>query len=89
MQYVGETKNPCKTRMTQHRFDINHPKLNTGGDKPIASHFQNGAHVIRDMIVTIAHSNDAWTNVQHKNVERAFIESFETLNPHGMNICER
>ena len=84
------TKNALKTRMTQHRFDINHPECNkVGWEKPVALHFQSSAHVINDMTVTIARSNDAWTNVARKTVERAFIESFETLTPQGLNLCER
>jgi hypothetical protein len=89
MQYVGETMNALKLRMTQHRSNIKHPELLQGADKPVAQHFNNGAHVIKDMRVTIARHNGQWTNVIRKNVERAFIEVFQTLQPLGMNLADK
>jgi hypothetical protein len=75
--------------MTQHRSNINHPEKIVGTDKPVGRHFSSGAHVMKDMRVIIARHKQQWDNVTRKNVERAFIETFETLHPVGINIADK
>ena len=90
IQYIGETKNMLKTRMTQHRSDIIHKAHERVDqrDKPVARHFNSGGHVIKDLRVTIARRNNSWDTVTRRLTERAFIQLFQTVAPHGLNLFE-
>jgi hypothetical protein len=70
--------------MAQHRHDIN----KNVKDRPVASHFNNAGHTIKDMTLIIARHNHNWDNTTRKQTERAFIEIFESQFPSGMNLNE-
>jgi hypothetical protein len=90
IQYIGETRNMLKTRMTLHRSEIKnkaHLKVSQQ-KKPVALHFNSDGHVMNDLCVTIARRNKAWDVVTRRTTERAFIQLFETVAPHGLNLFD-
>ena len=81
IQYVGETENALRVRLTGHRSDISHRRL----DKPVAHHFNQPHHSLKDltiMIIEKIHREDA--NFR-KLKESYWIETIKTLSPNGLN----
>ena len=81
-QYVGETENALRVRLTGHRSDIHHRRT----DRPVARHFCQSDHSIHDltiMAVEKIHRNDV--NFRRRK-ESHWISILHTLIPDGLNI---
>ena len=80
-QYVGQTGNMLKTRLSGHLSTIR-----TGTkDHPIPNHFSMTSHNISDVIIAILDQSDD-TVVSRFCLEQSWIDSLQTLYPWGLNI---
>ena len=85
--YVGETKNPLKSRFARHYNDIRKHK-----DTPVSRHFNQEDHDIQDVQVQgIAKVNkpkksQEEIDIIRLNLERKLIEKLDTLTPNGINV---
>ena len=82
VQYVGETENTLRVRLTGHRSDINHRRM----DRPMAKHFCQSDHSIHDLTIMAVEKiqrNDV--NVRRRK-ESHWISVLRTLIPDGLNI---
>ena len=82
MQYVGETKNSLRMRMTQHRSAIKTKKV----EQPVANHFNLPHHSITNLRVIAIDQNDAWTDKTRKAKENFWELNLKTTVPFGLNI---
>ena len=81
IQYVGETENALRIRLTGHRSDINHHRL----DRPVAHHFNQPHHSLKDltiMVIEKIYRDDAQLR---KQKESYWIDTIKTLSPNGLN----
>ena len=77
IQYVRETENALRVRLTGHRLDINHHHL----EKPVARHFNLLGHSLQDltiMVIEKIHKEDA---VLRKIKESHWIQTIRSLTP--------
>ena len=82
-QYVGETENALRVRLTAHRLDINHQ----GTDRPVVIHLCQpdlSIHDLTIMVVKKIHKNDA--NYRQWK-ESHWMQMLCSLTPDGLNIC--
>ena len=86
LQYVGETQNTLRERLTGHLSDIRRKT-----DKPISLHFNSINHSINDLIITpIEKLKDNATDQEQERKQRLIREDFwidklNTLTPNGLN----
>ena len=80
VQYVGESSNTLRTRMNNHRFDIN-----TNRETPVGRHFNLPDHSLALLQVTGIECNFR-SNILRKQRESYFIHKMKTLTPNGLNI---
>ena len=83
-QYIGETKNSIATRMWQHRYNIRNRKETT---TPLVQHFL--MHGLQNLRIAGIQSNQLWTDVERKKMERRWIYWIHTIEPAGLNIRYR
>ena len=81
-QYVGESKNSLRMRITQHRSAIKTKKLN----QPIAFHFNLPHHSTDNLRVIAIDQNSSWNNRSRKQKEHFWIGMLQTMTPSGLNI---
>lgn len=79
-QYVGETVNPIRTRMWQHKYNIRNKKE---VDTPLVGHFVS--HGLQALKIAGLQSNLSWTTRQRKAKERQWIYGLQTKEPFGLN----
>ena len=82
-QYVGQTKNQLRIRMTNHLSTIR-----TKGDTPVARHFnmhQNFNITILQLIRDIPNVN---SQDSRNKWENNWIARLNTIVPHGLNIMD-
>ena len=82
VQYVGETKNTLRMRMTQHRSAIKTKKV----DQPVAKHFNLPNHSIANLRVIAIDQNNSWTDKSRKAKENFWELNLKTTVPFGLNI---
>ena len=85
IQYIGQTGNNIKTRLSSHLQDIKNTCKAV--EKPVANHFTSPPHDVThiDVIgITIAPSN---VNGRLR-LEEAYIYAIQTTTPWGLNIKE-
>ena len=82
VQYVGESKNSLRMRMTQHRSAIKTKKV----EQPVANHFNLPHHSITNLRVIAIDQNDAWTDKTRKAKENFWELNLKTTVPFGLNI---
>src|SRR5215813_2514280 len=75
LQYVGESSNSLRTRLTNHRFDIN-----SNRDTPVGRHFNLPDHSLAYLQVTGIESNFK-SNIVRKQRESYNIHKMNTLMP--------
>lgn len=80
-QYIGETRNSIRTRMWQHRFNIQRRRHM---DTPLVRHFV--LHGLQMLRVAGIQGNSTWTRTQRRSVERQWIYRLQTLEPFGLNV---
>ena len=81
IQYVGETENALRVRLTGHRSDINHQRL----DRPVAHHFNQPHHSLKDLTIMIIEKIYREDANFRKLKESYWIETIKTLSPNGLN----
>lgn len=81
LQYVGETGNTIRTRLTQHKYNITRQK-NT--NTHVTQHFIG--HGWEAVGVTALEANPNWTTAQRRRSERLWISKLDTRFPKGLNI---
>ena len=82
IQYVGETENALRVRLTGHRSDIKHKRI----EKPVAKHFNQVDHSINDlaiMVIEMIHKDDT---EYRRRKESHWIETIRSLTPDGLNL---
>ena len=84
-RYIGETGSDLRTRVNQHRSDINYQN-----DTAIAKHFNSTGHGLSDMAVSILQSGpfseDAILEKTYRvNAESLWIKKYKTVIPNGLN----
>lgn len=85
-QYIGETQNTLRERLTGHLSDI---RRHT--DKPLSLHFNSPNHTITDLIATpiekikTTSTDKTDTHKQRLIREDFWIDKLNTLIPHGLN----
>lgn len=78
--YVGETRNPLATRLTNHRQTIrNHPTLKTH----LVIHFRR--HGVNNIHAIILEHNPKWSTKQRRHKEYQWIKRLGTIFPKGLN----
>lgn len=79
-QYVGETRNPLRTRLYAHRHNILRGRKT---DTTLVQHFQrHGLHNLRMMGLE---SRAGWSTGQRRAAERKWIKRLGCIIPHGLN----
>ena len=81
IQYVGETKNKLKTRMSQHKSAIKNQKHET----LMAKHFKNPNTACRDFTIEILDNIDSQDNKIRRDKELFWIRMLQTAFPMGLN----
>ena len=81
IQYVGETENALRVRLTGHRSDISHRRL----DRPVAHHFNQPHHSLKDLTIMIIEKIYREDANFRKLKESYWIETIKTLSPNGLN----
>ncbi|PIK43184.1 hypothetical protein BSL78_19969 [Apostichopus japonicus] len=82
LQYIGESKNTLRMRMTQHRSAIKTKKIY----QPVANHFNLQNHSIENLRVIAIDQNDSWTDKSRKAKENFWELNLKTTAPFGLNI---
>src|SRR5215813_14004010 len=80
LQYVGESSNSLRSRLTNHRFDIN-----SNRDTLVGRLFNFRDHSLAYLQVTGIESNFK-SNIVRKQRESYLIHKMNTLMPKGLNI---
>ena len=82
IQYVGETENALRVRLTGHRSDIRHRRT----EKPVARHFNLVDHSINDLTIMVIETIHREDTEYRKRKERYWIETLRSLAPDGLNL---
>ena len=82
VQYVGETENALRVRLTGHRSDINHRRT----DRPVARHFSQPDHSIHDLTIMVIEKIHREDSNHRKRKESHWIELLRSLTPNGLNV---
>ena len=81
--YLGETGQPLHHRINGHRSDITHRRT---GKSPVAAHFNNAAHSVRDMAVMVIDQLHSLDPTLWKMRESRWIGDLRITFPQGMNL---
>jgi hypothetical protein len=88
-QYIGQTSNPLRIRMTGHRFSVSHKEM----EKPIASHAEfHNKEKFEDCYELVGikqlskHNNEKINRMRLKRTESAHQMVLQTKKPIGLNI---
>ena len=81
INYIGETKNPIKMRISQHFYDIK--KRST--KLKVSEHFSLNHNIEEDFRILILKSNVFWTDNKRQEKERNLIVKYNTVFPAGLN----
>ena len=90
IQYVWETENALRVRLTGHRSDIRHWRI----EKPVAKHFSLPDHSMEDLKVMVMSSLWIFSiekihredSEYRKRKESRWIEMILSLTPDGLNL---
>ena len=82
IQYVGETENALRIRLTGHRSDIHHRRL----DRPVAKHFNLLDHSLDDLTIMIIEKIHRVDALFRKRRESHWIQAVRSLTPDGLNL---
>ena len=83
MQYVGETGQKLKDRITQHRSDIR-----TNKETLVAKHFNSNNHTVDDLACTAIEQIRS-TNIEvRKQQEKKWRDKLRTHYPDGLNVWD-
>lgn len=80
MRYIGETYQPIKVRINQHRWDVK-----AGRDTSVAKHFEKPGHNFDEIKIYILELGFSSRN-ERKLREAFFIRKFNTQYPAGINV---
>ena len=83
-QYVGQTSNTLRKRFTNHLSDIRN-----NNNKPVSNHFNIEDHNIEHATIYAIDHVDQNQNNTRVAKESAWIIKLRTLQPLGLNLCER
>ena len=81
IQYIGETENALRVRLTGHRSDISHHRL----DRPVALHFNQPHHSLKDLTIMVIEKIYREDAQLRRQKERYWIETIKTLSLNGLN----
>ena len=86
VKYVGETGNTLRTRVNQHRTDIQHHD-----DTPVAHQFNLADHYLTNLRITILQAgpfsvNAVLEGIYRRNVESCWMNKLKTTQHNGLNI---
>lgn len=80
MQYIGETRNSLRTRLSHHRYNVrNGHKINTH----LVQHFRR--HGLKNMVLQGLQHDPNWSTGQRKKTEKQWIKRLSTIFPYGLN----
>lgn len=80
IQYVGETRNSLRTRLSHHRYNVNRGhKRNTH----LVKHFQR--HGVRFLNLLGLQHDPSWTTSQRRKEEGKWIRKLNSTFPNGLN----
>ena len=82
IQYIGETENALRIRLTGHRSDIKHRRI----EMPVAEHFSLPDHSMDDLQVMVIEKIHKEDNEYRKQKESCWIEMIRSRTPHGLNL---
>ena len=82
VQYIGETRNTLRMRMTQHRSAIKTKKI----AQPVAKHFNLVNHSIENLRVIPIEQNSSWSDKSRRAKENFWELNLKTTAPFGLNI---
>jgi peptide-methionine (R)-S-oxide reductase len=80
LQYVGQTSNPFKVRISQHIGDIRRKE-----DTSVAMHFNSNDHSVRDVTMQVIEHASRVTS-ERLLLERTWIAILNTTFPCGLNV---
>ncbi|GAA6106737.1 uncharacterized protein LOC105009030 isoform X1 [Tachysurus ichikawai] len=79
-QYIGETRNSVRARLTTHRYNIRHRRKRRSH---LVSHFlRHGLQAVRGLAVE---HKPTWSTKDRKARERHWMRKLNTQYPHGLN----
>lgn len=79
-QYVGETRNSLRTRLSQHIYNI---KQNHKSTTHLVQHFRQ--HCWKNLILRGLEHDTEWTTTTRRKKERYWIQRLDTGFPVGLN----
>ena len=82
VQYIGESQNTLRQRMTGHRSAIKTKKF----QQPVARHFNMADHSIENLRVIGIEQNNSWPSETRKARENYWELNLKTTTPFGLNI---
>ena len=84
VQYVGETENALRVRLTGHRSNINHKRK----DRPVAKHFYQPDHSIYNLTIMVhVIEKIHWEDSYHRKRKESYrIELLRLLTPNSLNV---
>ena len=82
IQYVGETENALHVRLTGHRSDIKHRRI----EKPVAKHFSLPDHSMEDLKLMVIEKIHREDSEYRKRKESRWIEMIRSRTPDGLNL---
>ena len=82
IQYVGETENALRVRLTGHRSDIKHRRI----EKPVAKHFSLPDHSMEDLKIMVIEKIHREDGEYRKQKESRWIEMIRSRTPDGLNL---
>ena len=82
IQYVGETENALRVRLTGHRSDIKHRRI----EKPVAKHFSLPDHSMEDLKLMVIEKIHREDSEYRKRKESRWIEMIRSRTPDGLNL---
>ena len=82
IQYVGETENALRVRLTGHRSDLKHRRI----EKPVAKHFSLPDHSMEDLKVMVIEKIHREDSEYRKRKEIRWNKMIQSLTPHGLNL---
>ena len=81
VQYVGETENALRVRLTGHRSDIKHHRT----EKPVARHFNLSDHSIDDLSIMVIEKIHREDVEYRRRKESHWITTIRSMRPDGLN----
>ena len=82
IQYFGETENALRVRLTGHRSDIKHRRI----DRPVAKHYSLPDHSMEDSSIMVIEKIYREDTDHRRRKESHWIETIQSLTPDSLNL---